>query len=192
MWTKEEVESWIFDKFEFVETVFIEYFRLLFGICIHPKKSLERIHNNERISPFVFFVINLFVAGTLESFGNLKEFIDKLLKSLVLTTKPTFDEAFYSMIGLLSGTLLFVFLFRLISGRIIKQKLSYSCITKPILYASFLYIPIVILNSLIASFMIGQLLQLFGGNASMFSFLIITCILYIIILDGGHMFFIQD
>ena len=181
MWTKEEIESWIFDKFEYVETVFIEYFRLLIGICFHPNKSLKRIHNNEVISPFVFFFMNLFFTGILENFGNLKEFIDKLLKSLVLTSKPTFDEAFYSMIGLLSGTLLFIFLFRLISGRIIKQKLSYSCITKPILYASFLFVPIVILNNLISSFIMSQLLQLFGGNSNFSAFSLITFLLFIII-----------
>lgn len=170
MWTKEEIETWIFSKFEFIENVFTGYFKLLFGICFRPKKTFKDLHNNEVISPFIFFAMNLFFAGIFESFGNLNEFMEKLLKALILTTKPNFDEAFYSMLGLLAGTLLFIFIFRFVS------KLSYASITKPVLYASFLFIPIVILNSLIGSFFISQLFKAFEnlkiGPAFTYLFLI--------------------
>ena len=67
MWSKEESENWIFNKLEFAETVFIEYFKILFGIWFHPRRTLELIKNNEIISPLVFFILNLFLTGILES-----------------------------------------------------------------------------------------------------------------------------
>jgi hypothetical protein len=166
MWSKEDAENKIFDALEFIDAVIIEYFKTIYGMLVHPKKTLENLHENEVVLPLIFFFLNLLITGILDSFGNLYEFINKVLKSLVLTTKPSFDDAFLSMLGLLSGTLIFLFLFRLICLKVLKQKLPYASIAKPAFYASFLFIPISILKDVTASVFSGQLLRAFGGNSN--------------------------
>lgn len=182
MWSKEEAENKIFDALEFIDTVIIGYVKTFYGILVHPKRTLEYLHKVEVISPFIFFLLNLLVAGVLASFGNICDFISKVLKSLVLTTKPSFDDAFFSMLGLLSGTLIFLFLFRLICLKAIKERLPYVSITKPILYASFLFMPISILKDIISYVFTGQMFRVLGGDSNLIVLILTVFIANILIL----------
>ncbi len=82
MWSKEKAENWIFDKLEFIETIIINYFSLFFGLLFHPKKSLININEKETVSPFIFFFINVLLAGVIDSLGNITGFLKIIIKSL--------------------------------------------------------------------------------------------------------------
>lgn len=182
MWSKEDAENKIFDALEFIDTVIVQYFKAIYGISIHPKKTLKNLHENEVVSPFIFFSINLITAGILASFGNLYEYINKLLKSLILTTEPSYDEAFLSILGLLTGTLIYLFLLRVTCQKVIKIKLTYASVTKSVLYASFLFIPISILKDIVSAIFINKFIRLFGGDSSFVAIFLFVFIANAIIL----------
>jgi hypothetical protein len=185
MWSKEDAENWFFKQLELIETIVVEYFRLFFGILFRPKTTLRNTHDKEIVTPFIFFVINLISVGIVDA-ANIFDFLKVILKSLVLTTKPTFDEAFYSILGLLIGTLLFIYIFRFVSGRIAKTKLQFKIIVKPILYASFLFIPISVIKEVINMFVLGRFLSLInafiGGSYLFIIFIASTAGVYLVML----------
>lgn len=166
MWSKEEAESKVFNTFEFLETVLVEYSKNLYGMCLHPKTTIERLNENEVISSLLFFVINVFLAAVIQSFGNLQEFINKVLKSLVLTTKPSFDDAFMSMLGLFAGTLVFLPLLKFLIINISKVRVDYKEITIAVARASFLFIPISVLNNVISSFFLSYFIKILAPNST--------------------------
>lgn len=167
MWSKEEVEGKVFNTFEFVETVLVEYSKNLYGMCLHPKKTIEKLNKSEVVSSLLFFVMNVFLAAMIQSFGNLQKFINKVLKLLVLTAKPSFDDAFMSMLGLFVGTLVFLPLLKLVIIYISKVRVGYKEITIAVARASFLFIPISVLNNVISSFFLSHFIKKLAPNSTL-------------------------
>lgn len=156
MWTKEEAESWIFQQLEYIELLILEYFNTLIGFIKKPIPTTIRLINDEKISPFIFFIINVVIAAAIEN----GELFRTLLKSVVLTAKPTWDDNLWSILSLIVGSLLFVLLFRATAYYATRIKLPYSNITRSILYASFTFAPIALIKLILAGILINNILPI--------------------------------
>lgn len=182
MWSQTTIESWIFNKLEFVETIIVEYIITLWGMLIHPRTTLKKVFDKEIVSSFIFFFINLSLVTIINNFYNVNELIKILLKSFSVTTKPTSDDVLFSMLGILIGTLLFTYLFRFISFLIARKKVPFDSIMKPIFYSSFLFIPIMVFKKIVCFLIYGQLISLFNGEYDFIIFMIIIFLVYILML----------
>lgn len=183
MWSQEDAENWFVNKLELIETIVVEYCRLFFGILFRPKSTLLNAFDKETVTPLIFFSINLVAVAIVES-ADVLAFLKVIFKSLVLTR--SFDDAFYSTLELLIGTLLFIYLFRFVSGRIADTKLSFKIIVKSILYASFLFVPISVTKELISIVVFGSFASLIssfmGENHDLLFFVSSTAVIYLTML----------
>lgn len=151
MLQRKELESKVFDLIEFIETVIIQYVSILIGTIIKPKETIKRISFSEKISPLLLLVINVVVAALIEDATDSKSLLDVLLKSIILTTKPTWNDKLWSILGLLLGTFLLVLIVREVSRMLTGRRVVLSMATKSICYGSFTFVPIVIAKFIFAT-----------------------------------------
>jgi hypothetical protein len=144
MLQRKELESKVFGLIEFVETVIVQYISILIGTLIRPKETIRKIRFSEKVSPLLLLIINVVIAALIEDATDSNSLLGILLKSLILTTKPTWNDKLWSILGLLLGSFLLVLVIRTVSRVLTGKKIVLSMATKSICYGSFTFAPIVI------------------------------------------------
>ncbi len=163
MLQKKAIEKRVFNFIEFVETVVIQYFSILFGTLTKPQETIRKIQFSENISPLLFFTINVVVAALIEDATDSNSLLDVLLKSVVLTKEPKWDDKLWSILGLFLGSFLLVFIIRAVSHIVTGSKVVISMVTKSICYASFTFVPIVIAKFVISVAFFAGFYEIYGS-----------------------------
>lgn len=144
MLEKKKLENKTFVFIEFIETLVSQYLSILVGTIIGPRKTICKISISEKVSPLLLLVINVVIAALVEDASDSNSLFDVLLKSLILTTKPTWNDKLWSIFGLLLGTFLLILIMRAVSKLLTGMSVVLSMATKAICYGSFTFVPIVI------------------------------------------------
>lgn len=163
MLQKKEIEKRVFNFIEFVETVVIQYLSILFGTLTKPQETIRKIQFSEKISPLLFFTINIVVAALIEDATDSNSLLGVLLKSVVLTKEPKWDDKLWSIVGLFLGSFLLVLIIRAVSHIITGSKVVVSMATKAVCYASFTFVPIVIVKFVLSVAFFAGFYEIYGS-----------------------------
>jgi len=146
--TKDEVENWLFGSIDIVEQFIIGYIKTCVGIVFSPKMTLTRLFNEEeKISPIFYFLFNIILV--VVDGKTLSDLLNAAIKNVLLTSKPTWDNTFLGLLSYIAGLIVFVIAYHFTENRCFKTKSSIKDICNAFMYASFLFIPIIIINKLI-------------------------------------------
>ncbi|QWV94649.1 hypothetical protein KP004_05555 [Geomonas oryzisoli] len=162
VWSKSEIENKVFSLIKFVDAVLINYSKNLIGFCFFPKRTLCVSKSSETISPLLFFCINLLLTAVIRSFGNLYGFSTKIV-NLVISKDTKVDDTILTMFGIVCGTIIFCILVKHMINSTGKD-VSYELILKSVAYASFLFVPIEVLNIVIDHVFFGNIFNYFGDE----------------------------
>ena len=145
---KNKIDIWIYENIELIELFIISYVKTSFGIIFSPRKTLTRLMTSEeKISPIVYFIFNIFIV--VVDGKTFKGLFESALKNVLLTAKPTWDTAFIDFISYIIGLLAFIMVFRFVERKPQGNRTPTTLIFKSITYASFTFLPVVLLNQVI-------------------------------------------
>ena len=163
MLQRKAIEKRVFTLIEFVETVIIQYFSILFGTLTKPQETIQKIQFSEKISPLLFFIINVVIAALIEGATDSNSLLEVLLKSVVLTKEPKWDDKLWSILGLFLGSFLLVLIIRAVSYMVTGRKVVVNMATKSLCYASFTFVPIVIAKFVLSVAFFAGFYEIYGS-----------------------------